>query len=175
MHSTHRSMIRVSFRVAASRRDAGRCANVSVRTRTCFTAYIPQDRIHRHDTRLVSRKTLNHRRPVAIFQSCLCRVALITSGFVPCASGDNNENKEVEGVDFNLYANTGATKPLLIVALGSYSIISPAIRGPAMYGPSNLWGIIVVRNAFPLLWFHDVIILSSNFNLDNIVAIIVVL
>ena len=74
---------------------------------------------------------------MAIFQSCLCRVALITSGFVPCASGDNNENKEVEGVDFNLYANTGATKPLLIVALGSYSIITPTIRGPTIYGFSN--------------------------------------
>lgn len=101
-----------------------------------------------------SRKTLNHRRPVAIFQSCLCRVALITSGFVLCASGDNNENKEVEGVDFNLYANTGATKPLLIVVLGSYSIISLTIRGPVIYGPSNSRGVIVARNAFPLLRFR---------------------
>lgn len=165
-------MIRVSFRVAASRCRA-------LCERFCANAHLFRDVYSSRpytSTRYPawSRKTLNHRRPVAIFQSCLCRVALITSGFVLCASGDNNENKEVEGVDFNLYANTGATKPLLIVVLGSYSIISLTIRGPAIYGPSNSRGIIVARNAFPLLRFRDVIILSSNLYLGNIVTIIVV-
>ncbi|TGZ51858.1 Uncharacterized protein DBV15_08736 [Temnothorax longispinosus] len=83
------------------------------------------------------RGTTEVSKNTARVNRCLCRVALITSGFVLCASGDNNENKEVEGVDFNLYANTGATKPLLIVALGSYSIISLAIRTPAIQDSSN--------------------------------------
>jgi len=160
MHSTHRSMIRVSFRVAASWRRA-LCERAPV-SRYIFLKNIYVDTIP------VSRKTLNHRRPVAIFQSCLCRVALITSDFVPCASGDNNENKEVEGVDFNLYANTGATKPLLIVALGSYSIISPAIRDLG-YTASRILELYNRRPKCLWLW-RGVIILSSNLNLDNIVT-----
>lgn len=133
MHSIHRPTIRVSFRVARpARRRASRSASFLCETRTCFTAYIPQrDRTCRRDAtqrnaRLLSRKTLNHRRPVAIFQSCPSRAALITTrdrgGFVSCASSDNNGNKEVEGVDFNLYHGRGY-RAFVIVALGNHSII----------------------------------------------------
>ncbi|EZA49800.1 hypothetical protein X777_11673 [Ooceraea biroi] len=61
---------------------------------------------------------------------------------VLCASGDNNENKEVEGVDFNLHTGAELPSPDVVVALGSCTIISTAIRGPAIHGPSNPRGLI---------------------------------
>lgn len=90
---------------------------------------------------------------------------------MPCTSGDNNENKEVEGVDFNLYADTGLPS-LVIVALGSYSIISQAIRSSRRsQAPSNPRGNRRpkrVRVAIVLRFC--VIILSSNLSSDNIIA-----